>query len=351
MKVAHPLAEDLDGILARLGGTLEALRGKRIFITGGTGFFGSWMVETLAWANRSMDLGVSALLLSRDPSSFLSRMPGIAEDPAFSFHVGDVRHFEFPEGRFPFVIHAATTSAPATFANEEPLAKFDTLALGTRRVLDFSIQCGVEQMLFTSSGCAYGPQPPSMRRLTEDFPGAPDPMNPCQALGHGKRAAEFLCAAYAEKHGFEAKIARGFCFVGPHLQMDIQYAIGNFILDVLNGKPIRVRGDGSQFRSYMYAADLMVWFWTILLKGKSCRPYNMGSEHDLSIGELATRVAETLDPGHRVEIARSPSLDCPAERYVPCTSRAQEELGLREFTSLEDAILKTAAFHRIFQNA
>jgi nucleoside-diphosphate-sugar epimerase len=341
----NPLASDLDGILARAGGSLEELRGKRIFITGGTGFFGAWLLECLSWANLHMNLGVSALVLTRDPRAFRDRHPLLAENPAFAFHQGDVRNFEFPPGRFSHLIHAAATPAQATFQNEGPLEKFDLQTLGARRTLDFALRCGAEQLLYTSSGSAYGPQPEGLTHIPEDYPGAPDPLQPSQALGHGKRTAEFLCATYAAKHGFEVKMARGFCFVGPFLQMDAQYAIGNFLLDALRGGPIQIRGDGTPRRSYLYAADLMTWLWTIFIKGKSCRPYNLGSEKDFSIRELAELVRQSLGLKEPVEIADRPRPGEPISRYVPCTLRARSELGLEEYTDLPKAIVKTAEFY------
>jgi len=340
----NPLSADLDWVLARLERPLSALRGRRIFITGGTGFIGTWLLECLAWANQHLDLGVSALILSRNPDSFLERKPHLALNPGFKFHQGDVQHFDFPSGRFSQVLHLAATPAEATFRNVEPLAKLDLQERGMRRTLDFALHCGAEQVFFASSGCVYGTQPWSLTHIPEDFPGAPDPLEPAQALGHGKRMAEFLSSAYAAKHGLEVKIARGFSFVGPGLQMDLQYAIGNFILNVLRGENIQVRGDGTQRRSYLYAADLLVWLWTIFLEGRSCRPYNVGSELDLSIKELAETVARTLGAKGSVEIAGFPQPGQPSDRYVPCTLRARSELGLEEYTDLSIAIVRTAEY-------
>jgi len=121
----NPLSADLDWVLARLERPLSALRGRRIFITGGTGFIGTWLLECLAWANQHMDLRVSALILSRNPDSFLERKPHLALNPGFKFHQGDVQHFDFPSGRFSQVLHLAATPAEATFHNVEPLAKLD----------------------------------------------------------------------------------------------------------------------------------------------------------------------------------------------------------------------------------
>ena len=105
-----------------------------------------------------------------------------------------------------------------------------------------------------------------------------------------------------------------------------------------------VKGDGTPYRSYLYAADLAIWLWTILLKGESCRPYNVGSEHQLTIGELARTVAATA-PGTEIRIDKQPVPGAPALRYVPATRRAEEELGLRSWISLEEGVRRTHDWH------
>src|SRR3989338_4961828 len=103
-----------------------------------------------------------------------------------------------------------------------------------------------------------------MSRLPEEYFGAPYPADVKSAWGESKRAAEFICGYYADRYGLEIKIARCFSFVGPYLPLDIHYAVGNFIRDALKGGPLRIKGDGTPVRAYLYAADLAVWLWTIL---------------------------------------------------------------------------------------
>ena len=340
------LAADLDHVLEHTRELWEELRGERIFITGGTGFFGCWLLESFAWANDRLGLNASALVLTRNLEAFQKKAPHLAAHPAIHFHPGDIRSFEFPAGSFSHIIHAATESS-AKLNAEAPLTMFATIVDGTHRTLEFARQCGAQKFLLTSSGAIYGRQPPEMTHIPEEYPGAPDPTDPRSAYGEGKRLAETLCALYAKQYGFEAKIARCFAFVGPYLPLDIHFAIGNFIRDGLNGGPIIIKGDGTPIRSYLYAADLAIWLWTILLRGQSNRPYNVGSDESFSIAEIAHRVAEQFPAKSAVEIRGKANIEKALERYVPDIKRAKQELGLVSLVSVNDSILRTIQFERV----
>ena len=223
---------------------------------------------------------------------------------------------------------------------------FDTIVKGTRHTLDFAVQCKANKFLLTSSGAVYGRQPPEMTNIPEDYCVAPDPADPNSAYGEGKRAAEHLCALYFEKYGIETKIARCFAFVGPYLPLDIHFAIGNFIRDGLNGGPIQVNSDGTPYRSYLYAADLAIWLWTILFKGQTCCPYNVGSEEAMTIVDLAKEVAACFQKPIEVNIAKAHDLRRLTQRYVPSTKRAREHCNLRQTVDLQDGIKRTILFHR-----
>ena len=283
--------------------------------------------------------------MSRNWRAFCLKAPRLAADQAISCHQGDVRDFAFPNGRFSHIIHAAT-EASAKLNEEEPLLMLDTIVAGTRRSLEFARQCGARRFLLTSSGAVYGRQPADLAHVAEDYRGAPDAMDGRSSYGQGKRMAEHLCALYAGRDGIEATIARGFAFVGPLLPLDVHFAIGNFIRDGLRGGPIVVRGDGTPLRSYLYAADMAIWLWTILLRGQLCRPYNVGSEEAISIGALAQAVAGSFQPRPQVQISRSPAPGQPAEQYVPSSRRAADELNLRPTIGLQEAIRRTIDFHR-----
>jgi nucleoside-diphosphate-sugar epimerase len=339
-QLSSPLALDLDYILHHTEELWEELRDAHIFITGGTGFIGCWLLESFAWANDKLDLHASALVLTRNYDAFQKKAPHLAAHRAIKFHAGDVRSFDFPEGEFSHIIHAATSTS-AKLNDEDPLFMLDTIIAGTRHTLDFAAQCHARKMLLTSSGAVYGKQPSDITHVSEDYCGAPDPTDPHCAYGEGKRAAELLCSLYARKYRIETKIARCFAFVGPYLPLDIHFAIGNFIRDGLNGGPIQVNSDGTSYRSYLYAADLAIWLWKILFTGESCRPYNVGSEEEVTIARLAHIVAQCFEQPVEVQIAKLPDPNKPPERYVPSTKLAREGCSINEIVSLGDAIKLT----------
>jgi dTDP-glucose 4,6-dehydratase len=136
-------------------------------------------------------------------------------------------------------------------------------------------------------------------------------------------------------------VARCFAFVGPGLPLDANYAVGNFIRDALHGDAIRVNGDGTPLRSYLYAADLAVWLWTVLLCGVPARPYNVGSGQAICIRDLAELVARVVGNGTPVIVAKTPAPGVPPARYVPDVSRARAELGVRASISLDDGLERT----------
>ena len=347
----NPLAADLEHVLIHTQGLWEPLRGKHIFVTGGTGFFGRWLLESFAHANQALSLGARMVVLSRDPESFADKARELCGYPAIKFVRGDVLTLrasevwrelgsEAPE-HFDFMIHAATASSGSIYL-ENPSLITNTIVEGTRAALEFAVEAGAGRFLFTSSGAVYGRQPSNITHIPESYLDEGEAAAR-STYGEAKWKAEQLCAIYHKQHGMEPMIARGFAFVGPFLPLDVHFAIGNFIRDAVNGRAIQINGDGTPYRSYLYSADLVIWLWTMLLRGEAGRAYNVGSEEAHTIHPLAKLVAEVCHaPG--VQVKEKPEPTRPPERYVPSCQRAREELGLEQRLGLTDAIRRTAEF-------
>lgn len=333
-------ADDLDHVLAHTRELWAEARGQTFFITGGTGFFGLWLLESFARANDALALGMKAVVLTRAPEAFGRKAPHLAARADLEWLRGDLASFAFPPGRFEHIIHAAADTGIWTEKRDvdEVIATF---VAGTRRVLDFAAGAGVKNLLLVSSGAVYGRQPAGLTHVPEDYAGAPDPLLPESAWGEGKRVAEHLCAVHAMRHGYAVKVARCFAFVGPHLPLDANYAIGNFLRDAGRGQPIRVRGDGTPRRSYLYAADLAIWLWTILFRAPGARAYNVGSDVDRTIVEHARCVSAAYGGHAPVLIEQQPDPARAVSRYVPAIGRAGAELGLRVWIGQEEAIRRT----------
>jgi len=333
--------EDLDQVLDEVGPHWERLRGQRLLLTGGTGFIGKWLLATFLYANRRLDLSAQVVVLSRRPEAFLSEFPELRDAPEVILLKGDVRDFEL-EAAYgcSFAIHAATDVVATSLPNDI----FDTCTVGTQRVLSALGKGGMTaRMVLLSSGAVYGRTHPAVSAIPEEWQGAPDPLSPSSAYGEGKRVSELCCAMAANaRPELEVSIARCFAFVGPHLSLDKHFAIGNFIGAAMNGEDIRIKGDGTPLRSYLYAADLVHWLWVMLFTAKSGRAYNVGGSEALTIGDLARRVNRVLNGSGNVLIDQSPCPDVRPQAYVPSVDRIARELALTPSVSLDDAILRTA---------
>lgn len=299
---------------------------RKVFITGGTGFFGKSILDYLKRHPEFMS-DVEWTILTRNSLAFLANN-GYLVDQArtFNFWNGDVRTFVFPENvHFDAIIHAASVLNPAADETEILSAAVE----GTQHVIDFAKAIGCPKILYTSSGAVYGPQwEPSSEET---------PVNPTTPYARGKIASE----RFLLESGLDVKIARCFAFVGKYLDRGIYYAIGNFIQDCLDGKPMVIKGDGTPFRSYLYADDLVEWLFSILARGESGRPYNVGSDEAVSIRELAECVKDALGVKNKISVLGTPQ-SAPPSVYVPVVSRIERELGVRQRVPLLEAIRRSA---------
>ena len=319
---------------------------RNIFLTGGTGFFGRAILRYCMHLSHDHVPVPSLTVLTRSCTKFLEDYPEFLNHPWLSFHNGDILDpLSLPKRQeFTHVFHAAADSTHGP--KLQPLDRYRQIVDGTRNLLDFTVATGARRFLLTSSGAVYGPQPPDLPALPEDFVGSPTLANPANAYGLGKRAAEHLCALYQDAHGLETVIARCFAFVGPDLPLDVHFAIGNFIRDALSAEAITVASDGTPLRTYLDQADLAHWLLTLLEQGRAGQAYNVGSDEVVSIAELSHLVRDLLAPDKPVRILGQATDTAGRNRYIPDIRKAQQELGLTVTVPLAEAIRRTGEFHR-----
>lgn len=337
--------DDLDLVLSLTPDFWLRFGGARLFITGGTGFIGRWLLEVLQHANDRLGSRIELVALSRDPGRARQQAPHIFARPDIVLVPGDVSSLAGSYGSLDLCIHAAADVGDPRKASD-PLKVFDSIVLGTRRMLDLADTSGVSRFLLTSSGAVYGTQPTDLERIPETYTGAPETLQPAAAYGNGKRAAEWLAFAHAAQSGFQSCIARIFALIGPGLPLNGPFAAGNFVRDALAGQDIDIQGDGRPFRSYLYMADLCIWLLRILGSGAAGQAYNVGSEHSVSIADLARQVIDAAGTKNLIKI-QLPAASGRPPRYIPDTGKARHELGLAEYTPLNAALLKTLHWSRL----
>lgn len=309
-----------------------------LLLTGGTGFFGKallrhWLVGSLQGKKVP-----AVTVLSRYPQNFLARHPEFSQLAWLRLHRGDILNpSSLPlTGGFTHVLHAAADSTHGPQLS--PMQRYTQIVDGTRHLLDYAARHRIGRFLLTSSGGVYGPQPPGMEAIPESYNSIPDPLRPENAYGIAKRCAEHLCTLYQQQYGIETVVARCFAFVGQDLPLNVHFAIGNFIRDALTAPEITVSGDGTPIRSYMDQRDLAYWLEALLRNGQAGHAYNVGSEEATTIRELAELVRDLLAPSKPVHIAAAAGADSTRQRYIPCTAKARNEIGLHLHYTLAQAI-------------
>lgn len=332
--------DDLDIILSKVGENWKQLNHQRLLLTGGTGFVGKWLLSSFLHANRELSLRARAVVVTRSLSEFLRQFPELLSYADIDFVESDVKTLKLPASLgCTFCIHAATDVAKTV----TPYEVIDTAYLGTRRVLDQMPSTVATRILLLSSGAVYDKASANGEKMAEILTYAPSTQLPASAYAYGKRLSELTTSIHRDLNPLsETVIARLFSFIGPHLPLDKQFAIGNFILSALNGQPIRVNSDGSALRSYLYSAELAEWLWTLLFQGTNGEIYNVGGDESIAIKDLAYKVRSLVNRSVDVEIRGEHKAFRLTDVYVPSVSKIKNELKVRSRVSLDGSIIKTS---------
>lgn len=339
--------EDLRAIADIIRSRAQRLAGKNLLVTGGTGFLGTYLLETVAYLNETVLAEPCRLYaITRDPRRFAERVPHVAARPEITLVEGDVRHLSLPPVPWHFIVHAAASSDARQFL-QDPVGTAETIVQGTRAVLDAARGSCTEAVLFVSTGAVYGEQPPECLWLSEQGCGGPDIRDPRSCYAEAKRYAELLCRLYRTQHGVPSTIARVFALVGPYQDLNSTSAIVDFIRQALDGDTIRIRDDGRAVRSYCYIADAVAALWRLLLRDGAGEVANVGSDREaVSFVDLAERIGRCLGKSVTVTTAGAPPAGVLGRRYAPDVSYLATLEGFRPATSLDDALGRTIAWFK-----
>lgn len=335
--------EDIETILSDTAELWKDWQNARLFITGGTGFLGAWLLRAVFAANKRFGLDVSVSALSRNPARFLEAFPEFAAEKKLRMIRGDAAAFRPPPETFDYIVHAATDADAETNRLHPERVLFANIE-GTKKTLELAGRDKTRGYLFTSSCAVYGPA--TVNPIPETCLSGPDPTRPTSTYAEAKRVGELLCGLAAAK-SIPARIARIFSVVGPGLPLDRHFAVGHFIRDALAGGPITITGDGTSIRSYMYVAEQIAWLLHILCRGAPGLAYNAGINRGASLLTVAETIADLAGlPRSAIDVKGGGNYAHSVSTLVPDTARAEEKLGLRARVDLSAALARTLAFCR-----
>jgi nucleoside-diphosphate-sugar epimerase len=352
--------EDLERMCASLKDEFEAMRGRRLLVTGGAGFLGHYFVQAVLHANRRFP-GPPIELTVYD--SFVRGVPGwltrIEGDPHLTLVRHDITH-PLPKdmGDFQFIIHAASIASP-TFYRRDPIATMDANVNGLRFLLDFARAQAdrgrsLEGFLFLSSSEIYGDPTPEHIPTPETYRGYVSCTGPRACYDEAKRYGETLSVNFAGQYGVPVRIARPFNNYGPGLKITDRRVLPDFVRDILAGRDIVMLSDGSPKRTFCYVSDAVTGYYKVLTKGRNGEAYNVGVETpEVSMAEVGERMAVLARSlfGYSGRVVRGASQDADylvdnPNRRCPVIAKARTELGYDPVVGLDEGLRRTLLWYR-----
>lgn len=360
------LDKDLTHVADGLHQEFRAMEGSNLLVTGGGGFLGYYLVQSaLFWnARRAQGRPIHVTVVENYKRGVPTWLVGLRGDPNLTVVEHDAAK-PLPAGlpEFHYVIHAAGIASP-TYYRQFPIETMDVNVNGLRHLLEYArarqgTSDPVKGFLFYSSSEIYGDPLPGNVPTPEDYRGNVSCTGPRACYDESKRYGETLCVNFARQHGIRVAMARPFNNYGPGLKITDRRVIPDFARDVLAGRDIVMFSDGSPRRTFCYAADAVVGYYKVLVRGRPGEPYNIGVERpEISMLELAQRITALASGlfGISAVVRRSQSsekdylVDNPTRR-CPSIAKARSELAYDPTIDLEEGLRRSLVWYRHNQSA
>ena len=351
---------DLTYICDKLHGEFSKMGGKHLLITGGAGFLGYYLVQSVVHWNKHVDRPKKIDLTVYD--NFIRGMPDWLQDLRNMEHLTITRHDitqPLPSDMvdFHYIVHAASIAAPIYY-RKHPIETMDANVGGLRFLLDYCMKqkergMPVQAFLFYSSSEVYGDPTPENIPTPETYNGNVSFTGPRACYDESKRYGETLCVNFALQHQLPVKITRPFNNYGPGLKITDRRALPDFARDVFNNRDIVLYSDGSPTRTFCYVADAVVGHYKVLMNGRDGEPYNIGADTpEISIAQLAEYVIELSQSlfGYsgclvkKINEEKEYLVDNP-NRRCPQIGKARKDLGYEPKIELKDGLRRSLIWY------
>ena len=303
-----------------------------ILVTGGAGFIGSWLCESL------LEKGYQVVCVDSLITGEKGNIEGLMGNENFRFIQHDIAKPLEIKG-IEYVFHLASPASPVDYY-KFPLETMLVNSLGTLNMLELARKQDAKFLLASTSEVYGDPEEHPQR---EDYWGNVNPVGKRSCYDESKRFAEALSMVYFRKYGVGVKIARVFNTYGPRMRKDDGRAVPNFITQALQGKDITVYGDGNQTRSFCYVSDMVEGIETVMFKAKAGDVFNLGNPEEFKIIEFARLVKELTGSESNIAFMNLPE-DDPKKRRPDITKA--KKLGWEPKTDIKTGLEKTIEWFR-----
>jgi len=331
--------KEIEEIRKNLGTISEGIEGKRVLVTGGAGFLGSWLSEVL------VEEGASVICLDNLVSGLKVNISPLRDRDNFRFIQHDIAQPIFFDEPLDIVMHLASRASPFEFEHY-PIQILKANTLGIWIALGIAKKHGA-RFLYTSTSEIYGAPPDAEIPTSEEYHGNVNPTGPRSCYDEAKRCGESYVVAYRMQHGLDTRIARIFNTYGPRMRAEGVYGrvIPRFIEQALGDKPLTIFGDGRQTRSFCYVTDQVKGLLKLaFLDDAEGAVVNIGSEEEMTILDLANVIKELTDSSSELHFYPLPKDDPP--RRKPNISKAKEILRWEPKIELREGLERTIRYFK-----